>query len=115
MTIQQDLVVALAGVAGGRVYPQIAPDNPTAPFVVYSRVAGTPSNTLNDGRSIINSRFQIDCYERTYSGVQSLRSAVMGALDAWALRPVLLTETDVFDDDVKLHRALIEISVWHST
>lgn len=113
MTIQQQFVVALAGVAGGRIYPSIAPDNPTTPFVVYSRIAETPETTFANGRPLSNTRFQIDAYDRSYAGAVALRDAVLGALDAWAVRPVLLSETDSFDDVVKLHRITIDVSVWH--
>ena len=37
--IQQDLFAALAGVAGGRVFPNVAPNNVSKPYVVYARVS----------------------------------------------------------------------------
>jgi hypothetical protein len=38
--IENDLKTALASVAGGRCYPDTAPDNPVFPLVVYQQVGG---------------------------------------------------------------------------
>ena len=50
--IQQDLFAALAGVAGGRVFPNVAPNNVQKPYVVYARVSNAPENTLADGAPV---------------------------------------------------------------
>ena len=77
--IQEQLFSALSGVAGGRVFPNVAPNNVAKPYVVYSRVASTPENTLADGVPVENTRIQIDCLDTTYAAVISLAEAVKAA------------------------------------
>ena len=45
--IQQDIFTALSTLAGGRVFPNIAPNNVQKPYVVYARVSSAPANTLH--------------------------------------------------------------------
>jgi hypothetical protein len=110
-SVQEQLVAALANVAGGRIYAAIARDAPETPFVVYSRTSAVHEMTLA-GRSMTNTHFQIDCYDDSYSAVVAVRDSVLAALDAWAARPVLLSESDLFEDDTRLFRISIDVSVW---
>lgn len=110
-TVQEGLRAALAGVAGGRVYPAIAPDGAAAPFLVYTRISAVPATTFA-GRPIANTRFQVDIYASTYANAQTTRDATVAALDAWAVRSVILSEADIFEDETKTHRVSLDLSVW---
>jgi hypothetical protein len=112
VAIQDQLRTALAAVAGGRVYPAIAPDGVTKPYLTYFRVSTVPANTLSSGRPLENTVFQIDCYDKTAAGVNSVKEAVKAALDAWAVKWTLQSEQDLYENDVKLHRITLDCSVW---
>ena len=111
--MQQDLFAALSGVAGGRVFPNVAPNNVQTPYVVYARVSCNPENTLADGSPIDNTRLQIDCYDTTYAAAVTLAQAIKQALKASAIAHVALTEQDQFEPEALLHRVILEFSVWH--
>ena len=111
--IQEQLFAALAGVAGGRVFPNVAPNNVQKPYVVYMRVASSPENTLADGIPIDNTRMQIDCFDLTYAGVTTLAETVKTALRTSAITNVLLLEQDQFESDALLHRVILDFSLWH--
>jgi len=111
--IQQAVVAALAGVAGGRVFPNIAPNNVQKPYVVYARVSSAPENTLADGAPVDNTRLQVDCYDTTYGAAVGLAESVKSALAASAMTHLLLQEQDQFEPDALLHRVILEFSVWH--
>ena len=46
MSFESDLVAALAAVAGGRVYPQVAPESEPYPLVNYRILAAEPIATM---------------------------------------------------------------------
>ena len=111
--IQEQVVTALTGVAGGRIYPNVAPNNVATPFVVYMRVANTQENTLADGVPVENTRLQIDCFDSTYAAVITLAEAVKAAMKASGITNLLLMEQDQFDADALLHRVILDFSLWH--
>lgn len=111
--IQQNLFAALAGVAGGRVFPNVAPNNVSKPYVVYSRVSSAPENTLADGASIENTRLQVDCFDTTYSAAVALAETVKAAMKSSAVTHVLLLEQDQFEPEALLHRVILDFSVWN--
>ena len=111
--IQQNLFAALAGVAGGRVFPNVAPNNVSKPYVVYSRVSIAPENTLADGASVENTRLQVDCFDTTYSAAVALAETVKAAMKSSAITHVLLLEQDQFEPEALLHRVILDFSVWN--
>ncbi len=111
--IQQDVYAALSAVAGGRVYPNVAPNNVAKPYVVYARVSSSPENTLGDGSPIDNTRLQVDCYDNTYALAVALAEAVKSALRASSITHLLLQEQDQFESDALLHRVILDFSLWH--
>ena len=78
--IQEQVFTALSGVVGGRVFPNVAPNNVQKPYVVYMRVASQPENTLADGIPVENTRMQIDCFDTTYAAVTTLAENIKAAV-----------------------------------
>ena len=111
--IQQDLFAALAGVAGGRVFPNVAPNNVQKPYLVYARVSSAPENTLADGAPIENPRLQVDCFDTTYAAAVALAETVKDAVKSSAITHVLLLEQDQFAPEALLHRVILDFSIWH--
>ena len=111
--IQEQVATALVGIAGGRLYPNVAPNNVQKPYLVYLRVASAPENTLADGVPIENTRIQIDCFDTTYAAVIALAESVKAALSASSINCVLLLEQDQFEFDALLHRVILDFSLWH--
>ena len=111
--IQQDLFAALAGVAGGRVFPNVAPNNVQKPYVVYARVSSAPENTRADGAPIENTRLQVDCFDATYAAAVVLAETVKAAIKSSAITHVLLLEQDQFEPEALLHRVILDFSIWN--
>jgi hypothetical protein len=119
--IQETVFTALAPLVQGKCYPSIAPDHTTPPYLVYTRVASTPENTLADGQPIQQARLQIDIYAQGYAAAQALAGQVEAAmigLNNAAPAPdgrgvVMLLELDEFEADLKYHRIIHDYSIWH--
>lgn len=112
MTIEQDIYNTLDGLAGGRVYPLVMPENGTKPAIVCLRIASTPENTLNGGATIDQIRFQIDTYANTYAEAKSLSASVRTAMESASFKGTLQTDQDLFEPDVKLYRVTQDYYVW---
>ena len=113
--IQQRVKAALDSASldsATRNYPNVAPDSPTLPYIVYFRVSNSPENTLGSGIPIENSRIQIDCYAATYAGAQTLATQVVAAMDAADFTSIFLMDHDMYEDSVKRHRVSQDFSVW---
>ena len=111
--IQQDIFTALSTLAGGRVFPNIAPNNVQKPYVVYARVSSAPENTLADGAPIENTRLQVDCFDTTYAAAVVLAETVKAAIKSSAITHVLLLEQDQFEPEALLHRVILDFSIWN--
>jgi hypothetical protein len=111
---QQAMLAALSPLVSGHVYPQIAPDQLPPPYIVYQDVASAPENTLNDGIAIENDRFQVDVFALDYISAHDLADAARVAMLGIAapIKVVYLTQSGVFEPDLKLHRVMQEFSVW---
>lgn len=115
--IQEQLYTLLAAggtAAAGRIYPLVAPDTPVRPYIVYNRVSANSENVLAGSSGLINTRLQIDVYADAYADAQALAAQVDALMAGWAVQTVSLPAQDIYEQDVKLHRVLLEYSLWHS-
>jgi hypothetical protein len=62
MSIQSDIISALAGVAGNRVYPDAAPEGVTPPLVIVRRTLYEPLALLLGSSGIAKSTFTFECW-----------------------------------------------------
>jgi hypothetical protein len=97
-----------------RIYPQVAPDSPIKPYIVYQRVSSNSENVLSGKTTLINTRLQIDCYASTYVEAQALAAQVDALMDGWSVQNVSNPAQDAFEPDVRLHRVILDYSVWHN-
>lgn len=111
--IQERLFSLLNGFVEGRMFPSMAPGSVPKPYMVYTRVASQPEITLNSKEPIQNTRVQIDCFDNSYVGVQTLARRVNTAMLDWEVQNVPVLEQDRFDSDANLHRVILDFSIWH--
>lgn len=112
MTIEQNLFTALSSLASSRVYPLMAPEKVATPYIVYTKVAATPENTLDGGASIDLVRMQIDIYESNYSSAKSLSDAVRSALEGVSIKAAMQSEFDFFEPDLHIYRVSQDYLIW---
>lgn len=71
---------AVSAVVGTRIYPELAEEGASAPYVVYSVVSNTPSDT-KDGTPIDEAQLEIFSVGNTYAAANDLADKVRAALD----------------------------------
>ena len=71
---------AVSAIVGPRIYPELAEEGASAPYVVYSVVSNTPSDT-KDGTPIDEAQLEIFSVGNTYAAANDLADKVRAALD----------------------------------
>lgn len=71
---------AVSAIVGTRIYPELAEEGASAPYVVYSVVSNTPSDT-KDGTPIDEAQLEIFSVGNTYAAANDLADKVRAALD----------------------------------
>lgn len=114
------LFALLSSLFGGRFYPGRAPDSPTAPYAVYLHMTPT-ENTFQGATDFQNFRVQIDIWAGTYLEANTLADsveAIMAQQVAYG-SPSTFSSMEISrdfmppDPDVRLHRLMLEFSLWY--
>lgn len=115
MSLEADLTAVLSPLAGGRVYPDFAPDNAARPYIVYQQVGGPSPNYLEkavpDGRG---ARMQVACWADTRLAASALALQVEDALvqatafDTESAGALVATA----DPDTRLRGARQDFLIW---
>ena len=87
MSIETDLYTTLSNDAGvtaicsTRIYPGMAPESVTLPYITYQMVSGERIDTVTGVGDMTRKRIQINCNADTYAIAKSLSAAVIAALE----------------------------------
>jgi hypothetical protein len=82
------------------------------PFIVVQRVGNEPNNTMDGMSELQNTRIQIDIHARTILQADDIRRQVEEAMEVWTLQNVPLSSLDLFDEAARVHRVVLDYSVW---
>jgi hypothetical protein len=85
MSLQSEIVTALAAVAGGKLYPQIAEQEATMPFVVYRITGKEPAQRLNGSAGLTRYTVLFESWAETYAAALALADQVRAAIEASSL------------------------------
>jgi len=115
MALESDIKTALAGVAGGRVYPDVTPDNVTFPCVIYQQVGGevlAPLDGSDPNKDHARIQFWVWSKKRldTSSTMRQVRVALTGgSLKAYPFAAPVSN----YDDVLKLYGARMDFGFWY--
>lgn len=122
MTFEADLYAHLLGDAaitamtGSRVYPVLRPQDSAFPAVVYTRVSGTPQQSLDGFTSGLNNfRMQLDCYATRFDQCRLLAEAVQSRMltAAVTFKSVMVFDQDFYEPDDRLFKIIMDFSCWY--
>lgn len=83
-TVERGIYQLLSSLASGRVYAMRAPQNATAPFVVFQRTSSERWRSINAPSGIAQALIQVDAYSETYYGAKDLGASIETILDGYA-------------------------------
>jgi hypothetical protein len=103
--------VAVTGVCGLNIYPDIAPQNVQYPFIVYTIINSTPVD-FKDGQSNLEEiTVQLDVYTNNYETTQTLSNAVRNRLDRFSgtLNSVNIQTIKYMSSDSQVYNADLNV------
>ena len=104
---------ALKMLAGGRIYPDVAPASPTKPYLVYQSVGGVDETTFDGLNEQQNSRMQVAVWSLSRAEAAAIMQQILQALTAAPVRGTPIgAPVSVYEDDTKLYGSRTDISIW---
>jgi len=73
----------LVAVVSTRIYPLVAAQTATLPYLVYTRIDGDPDHHMSAESGFATMRMQIDAYAASYTAVKALANLVRLALNGY--------------------------------
>lgn len=116
MSMRSDFVALALPLFADRVYAQGTAPPYAGTYLTYSRINANEQSTLDQNGGVgnlINTRMQADVYSLNYSDAQAKATALKAALKGWSTTNLLLDEQDMYEPDTKLHRVMLDLSIWH--
>lgn len=111
--IEPTIVAALETLFPGAVYPDVAPQGTTHPFVTYQQVGGVPSNTLCGNTDKQNARLQFTVWADTRPQANTLMRQAEKLLIDPPIRGVSQGGlAAIFDAPTKAYGARQDLSFW---
>jgi hypothetical protein len=125
LSIESVLYDRLSGYSGltalvsTRIYPNVAPQNVTVPYITFRRVSSVRDSGFGTDLGTVTDRFQFDAFDTTYSGLRSIVEQLRAALQRWTttgppvVEGVFMENTqETFDaEPVLLHRAITDFRI----
>lgn len=115
MSLEAEIFNALKGIVASRVYPDLAPDGVTAPYIVYQYVGGEAVNFVTGEQpSKKNTRVQVAVWAASRVEAQALGAQVENVLRGVTTlqATVLGAPVSSYDQASKLRGALQDFSLW---
>jgi len=106
---EADIYPRLSVLAGGNVFPYVAPQGTSAPWVIYL-LPSAASEDVFSGPAETACTVQIDAWASSIDDARELRDQAKAALAD--LHPVGLNEINDYEPDTGLYRATLEVQIW---
>jgi hypothetical protein len=112
--IENDLKTALASIAGGRCYPDTAPDGATFPLLIYQQVGGRAYEYVNQSLpDHDHARVQVVTWAKTRpEASEIMRSARVAILAAITPAQTYGAPIALYNDDLKLYGCRQDFGIW---
>lgn len=77
---------AVTGIVGSRIFPLFVPQpaKDNLPAITYQQISGPRDHVMSGPTGLVNARFQINCWSKTYKGLREFANAVRTTLDGYS-------------------------------
>lgn len=116
MALEADVVAALTGLVAGRVYPDVTPDNPTFPLIVYQQVGGKAVEYLEGAvADKDHARVQVIVWAKTrLQASQIARQARVALVEGTTKATTYAAPVSLYEDALKLYGNRTDFGIWYS-
>lgn len=120
MSIEVDLVnvlkadVSIAAVVGARIYPEIAPQDPTYPLIIFHVISTVPVNSMDGHNNLDNVRVQINPWATTYKQAKQIELLVRNAMNNTnVFKSTCIDARGLqYEPETKLYAMSSDYSIW---
>lgn len=98
---------AVDALIADRIYPEVAPQDTSRPYVVYQRESTQPLYTIHGTLALQSVFMSLTCYAATRASAEDIADAVVVALAASTFE--LLDRTGGYDPDLLVHFVALRI------
>lgn len=126
MAVIEEAIVALIksqspAIAGGRIYPVVAPQNATYPLITFEKISGERVRALEGPLGRARPRIRFHCWAEKYADAKTLANQVRRLLDGFAGTvsgvqidsSTLDSEQDLYEDQVDTHQIVLDFFISH--
>lgn len=116
MTAEAIVVAALAALAGGQVFPDVAPANTNAPWITFQAAGGQSFSTV-DGATpgVRNSRMQVAVWSRSRLEAATIMEQAFQALVNTTVKATPIgAPVSTFEKDTLLYGSTLDFSINYS-
>lgn len=116
MSLELSVMGILGPLIGNRVYPDVAPDDPVFPLIIYQNVGGVPyeyvDQTLPEHD---NARLQLVVWSKSRLEASTVsRNARLAMLGSQLTVKTLTVAVSLFNEDLKLYGSRTDFGIWYS-
>lgn len=115
MSTESTIFDLLKTLVGNRVYPDVAPENVTLPYITYQQIGGEALNFFDQSiPSKSNRRFQVNVWAGTRAQVVTLAKQVEDAMRVSTVLQTTVISAPVarYDAETKYRGSMQDFSVW---
>lgn len=116
MSLEGQIKTALNSLVGNRVYPDVTPDNPVFPLVVYQQVGGEAQDYLESKvPNKSHARMQVVVWAKSRPEASSLAHAARVALVEGGLNATTYAApVSLYEEALKLYGNRTDFGVWYT-
>lgn len=116
MSLEEQIVSAIEGIVGGRLYPDVAPEETPRPYATYQAVGGHAINYVEPtvpGKQ--NARVQVSVWADTRLAASDVGKQIEDALrGCLALQTTVLTaRRSLYDTETSLRGCMQDFDFWY--
>jgi len=108
--------VSITAHTSNRIYPVLLPQGTVAAFpaVTYQRISADRVYSLSGYSTLENAKMQIDCWATSFETVKDLANKTRQVVDgATAFASNLISDQDLYEDEVNVYRVSMDFSIWN--
>ena len=106
------------------VYPVMAPQDTSAPYVVYTLSNNKRLEVLTGVVGLVETMYEIEVYGATYTEtkdlaasivhlLQTLEGSAIGTTTTWIQQVTIENEIDMYEPETRVYRHMIEITIYY--
>lgn len=116
MTIEKAIMLQLKNLTTMSVFNNRATSIKKVPYCVLTKISAPREYTMDGNAGMVTARLQVDIYHDTYINAKT-EAEKLYVLDQYTSSIVsnirLDNETDLFDDETKIHHVILDFIVRH--